>query len=125
MFEADLQSMLPHLLCLNLNGTTKDGDKKGMKILPLGEGELDVRLLQIIKKSGYDGPVGIIGHTQDEVELRLKDNLNGLEWFPQLEGKPAGPKPRPVTVKSRSCLAMKPAGVWWKITSGIVYRPSQ
>ena len=114
MFEADLQSMLPHLLCLNLNGTTKDGDKKGMKILPLGEGELDVRLLQIIKKSGYDGPVGIIGHTQDDVELRLKDNLNGLEWLrPQLEGKPAGPKPRPVTwsPEQGAALRVKPAGV--------------
>ena len=98
LFAEDLKAMLPHLLCLNLNGTTRDGDKKGMKILPLGEGELDLSLLKIIRSSGYSGPIGIIGHTQDDVELRLKDNLNGLEWLrPQLDGKPAGPKPIPVT----------------------------
>jgi len=79
LFAEDLKAMLPHLLCLNLNGTTRDGDKKGMKILPLGEGELDLSLLKIIRSSGYSGPIGIIGHTQDDVELRLKDNLNGLE----------------------------------------------
>lgn len=97
-FEADLKSMLPHLLCLNLNGTTRDGDKKGMKILPLGEGDMDLTLLKLIRNSGYDGPIGIIGHTQDDVELRLRDNLKGLNWLrPQLDGKPAGPKPTPVT----------------------------
>ncbi|MDB4864404.1 plastocyanin/azurin family copper-binding protein [Pirellulaceae bacterium] len=98
LFEKDLKAMLPHLLCLNLNGTTREGDKKGMKILPLGEGELDLSLLKIIRSSGYSGPIGIIGHTQDDVELRLRDNLNGLEWLrPQLDGKPATPKPTPVT----------------------------
>ena len=114
LFEADLKSMLPHLLCLNLNGTTRDGDKMGMKILPLGEGDLDLKLLKIIKDSGYDGPVGIIGHTQDDVELRLRDNLNGLQWLrPQLEGKPAGPKPTPVTwsPEQGAAVRIKPTGV--------------
>jgi sugar phosphate isomerase/epimerase len=73
---------------------TKDGEKRGQKILPLGEGELDVSLMKMIAESGYDGPIGIIGHTQDDVEQRLQDNLDGLHWIlPQLEGEPAGPKP--------------------------------
>ena len=89
-----LQQMKPYLLCLNLNGMTEDGEKRGQKILPLGEGELDVSIMKTIADSGYDGPIGIIGHTQDDVEQRLQDNLDGLHWIlPQLDGKPAGPKP--------------------------------
>src|SRR5581483_1154547 len=54
-FAAALDKMKPYLLCLNLNGMTRDGDRRGQQILPLGEGEFDVKLLQIIRKSGYDG----------------------------------------------------------------------
>lgn len=94
-FAASLAAMRPYLLCLNLNGMTRDGEARGQKILPLGEGEFDVALLKIVRESGYAGPIGIIGHTQDDVELRLRDNLDGLDWLlPQLDGKPAGPKPR-------------------------------
>lgn len=97
-FARNLEHMRSHLLCLNLNGMTRGGDKQGQKILPLGSGELDVKLLKIIKDSGYQGPIGIIGHTQDDVEQRLQDNLEGLDWIrPQLAGKPAGPKPTPRT----------------------------
>ncbi len=94
-FAAALAAMKPHLLCLNLNGMTRDGDKRGQKILPLGSGELDLPLLKIIAASGYRGPIGIIGHTQDDVEQRLRDNLDGLDWLlPQLDGQPPGPKPK-------------------------------
>ena len=94
-FDAALQSLKPYLLCLNLNGMTRDGDKRGKKILPLGEGEFDVLLLKAIQRSGYSGPIGIIGHTQDDVEQRLQDNLDGLHWMlPQLDGAPPQPKPK-------------------------------
>ena len=94
-FAAALAAMKPHLLCLNLNGMTRDGEKRGQKILPLGSGELDLALLKIIRESGYRGPIGIIGHTNDDVEQRLRDNLDGLDWLlPQLNGQPAGPKPK-------------------------------
>ncbi|MCS7469934.1 TIM barrel protein [Stieleria sp. ICT_E10.1] len=93
-FAAVLNQLKPYLLCLNLNGMTRDGDQRGQKILPLGEGEFDVQLLAAVRDSGYDGPVGLIGHTQDDVELRLRDNLDGLHWLlPQIDGQPAGPKP--------------------------------
>ena len=91
--------MKPHLLCLNLNGMVKGGDKAGKKILPLGQGDLDLELLKTIRDSGYRGPIGILGHTQDDAEERLRDNLDGLDWLvPQLDGKPAGPKPKPRTL---------------------------
>lgn len=94
-FPRLLKKMLPHLLALNLNGTMKDGEKLGKKILPLGAGELDLKLLKTIAESGYTGRIGILGHTQDDAEERLRDNLDGLDWLlPQLEGKKAAPKPK-------------------------------
>lgn len=97
-FPEHLKAMTPHLLCLNLNGMVKDGDKAGKKILSLGQGDLDLGLLRAVRASGYRGPVGIIGHAQDDAEERLRDNLDGLDWLvPQLNGKPAGPKPVPRT----------------------------
>ncbi|MCA9055704.1 MAG: TIM barrel protein, partial [Planctomycetaceae bacterium] len=93
-FAEVLATMQPYLLCLNLNGMAPRGDERGLKILPIGEGVADLRLLKTTRDSDYKGPIGIIGHTQDDVELRLLDNLAGLEWLlPQLDGQPAGPKP--------------------------------
>ncbi len=92
-FQTALAAMKPYLLCLNLNGMATPG--KGPQILQLGAGEHDVKLLKTIRDSGYDGPIGIIGHTQDDVELRLRDNLDGLDWIlPQLDGRAAGDRPK-------------------------------
>lgn len=97
-FPELLQKMKPHLLALNLNGMVKDGERQGQKILQLGQGDLELSLLKTIQKSGYAGLIGILGHTQDDAEERLHDNLDGLDWLlPQLEGKPPGPKPKPRT----------------------------
>lgn len=89
-FGAHLAVLKPHLLCLNLNGMGA-----AAKILPLGAGEHDLALLRTIRASGYAGRVGIIGHTSDDVELRLRDNLDGLDWLvAQLDGAPPRPRPR-------------------------------
>jgi hypothetical protein len=89
-FATCLASMKPYLLCLNLNGMTE-----GTKILQLGRGEHDLAILRAIRDSGYAGPIGIIGHTNDDVEARLRDNLAGLDWLlPQLDGHPPGPPPQ-------------------------------
>ncbi len=113
-FPALLTKMKPYLLSLNLNGMEPNGDKVGKKILPLGQGSLDLGLLKTIIASGYQGPIGILGHTNDDAEERLKDNLDGLDWLvPQLEGKPAGPKPTPRTYKPdvKSTSTAAPIGV--------------
>lgn len=90
-----LKKMQPHLLALNINGTTPKGDRAGKKILALGKGDMDVQLLRTIRDSGYKGRIGILGHTRDDAELRLRDNLDGLDWLlPQLSGKEPGPKPK-------------------------------
>ncbi len=97
-FPALLTLMKPYLVAINLNGMDTGGDKVGRKILPLGQGEHDLDLLKTILASGYHGPIGILGHTMDDAEARLRDNLDGLDWLlPQLEGKASGPPPEPRT----------------------------
>ena len=89
-----LPRMLPHLLCLNLNGMDVDGEAEDRKILPLGVGTEDVKVLRIVRASGYTGPVGILNHTNEDAEGRLLDNLDGLKWLlPQLDDSPPAAKP--------------------------------
>lgn len=96
-FPRLLRQMLPHLYCLNLNGMIRDGERGGKKIWTLGHGELDLELLRTIRDSGYRGLIGILGHTMDDAEDTLRDNLEGLKWLlPQLAGTPATqPAPAP------------------------------
>jgi sugar phosphate isomerase/epimerase len=77
-FAELMARMKPHLLALNLNGMSPDGEKNGRQILPLGQGELDLKLLRIIRDSGWRGPIGILNHTSDDAEVRLRENLSGL-----------------------------------------------
>jgi len=75
-FEDLLGRMLPYLLCLNLNGMNSTPDPK---ILALGKGEHEASLLRIIDQSGYEGPIGILGHQDKlDVEVALRENLQGL-----------------------------------------------
>jgi sugar phosphate isomerase/epimerase len=77
-FEDLLAKMKPYLLVLNLNGMVAGGDKAGKKILPLGAGDLDPKLLRTVRDSGWHGPIGILNHTDEDAETRLKLNLDGL-----------------------------------------------
>ena len=95
-FPALLQKMKPHLMALNINGMVRDGETSGRKILPLAQGDLDLSLLKTIRDSGWRGPIGILNHTDEDAEARLRDNLEGLDWLiAQLDGQPAPPKPMP------------------------------
>ena len=90
-----IEAMKPHLLCLNLNGMDIAGDTKGRKILPLGVGTQDVKVLRQIRASGYSGPIGILNHTNEDAEGRLLDNIDGLKWLvPQLDDAKPGEKPK-------------------------------
>ncbi len=109
-FPALLEKIKPHLLALNLNGMIEGGDRQGQKIVPLGQGDLDLELLKTIRDSGYCGPIGVLGHTMDDVEQRLQDNLDGLDWLvAQLDGQRPGPKPKPRTY-ARPRPAAAPSG---------------
>jgi putative heme-binding domain-containing protein len=98
-----LKKMLPHLWCVNINGMAWEGDAWGRKILPFGQGDHDKKVLNAIVASGYRGQIGILGHTQDDAEQRLADNLDGLKWLiDQLRGRPASPRPKTRTPVPRS-----------------------
>ena len=75
-FAKVLELMKPHLLCLNLNGMN---DHAKPKILPVGAGQHDRAILEIIAKSGYSGPIGILDHRMElDAEESLSQNLEGL-----------------------------------------------
>ncbi len=83
-FKKDFELMKPFLLCLNLNGMadpeTVNEEKNENMIIPIGSGKNEAEMIRMVIKSGYDGPVGILGHidTQD-VAISLTNNLNGLK----------------------------------------------
>jgi putative heme-binding domain-containing protein len=76
-----LAKMKPHLLAFNLNGMMTRGDQIGRKIMPIGLGDQDEFWLKTLRESGYQGPIGILNHTDHDAELRLQDNLDGLAWL--------------------------------------------
>lgn len=73
-----LAEMKPYLLAINLNGTQTNGEAIGKKILPIGQGDRDVDIVKLIGSSGYDGPIGILNHTDEDARVRLQANLDGL-----------------------------------------------
>ncbi len=75
-FPQAFQEMVPYLTCVNLNGMTVGGPK----IQPLGQGQEDLKILAMIRDSGYRGPIGILDHREDtDAEVSLRANLEGLK----------------------------------------------
>jgi sugar phosphate isomerase/epimerase len=79
----NLAKMGPKLLALNLNGMQTDGDRLGQKIMVIGQGDRDREWFRIIQQSGFDGPIGILNHTDLDARQRLIENLEGLEGLIQ------------------------------------------
>jgi len=95
-FPELFRRMQPHLLAINLNGMVTGGDQGGQKILHLGEGNLELGLMKIIRDSGWFGPVGIIDHRPEtDSEETLGNNLRGLDWLVKEMNKPGTGGPRP------------------------------
>lgn len=75
-FATLLPIMLPYLKTVVLNGMNPDGPK----ILPIGEGTHELGMIRLLVASGYQGPLGILGHVEDEdAEKVLRRNLAGLQ----------------------------------------------
>ena len=65
----------PHLVAVNLNGMHSSGPQ----IATLGNGDREREMIEVIFKSGWRGPVGIIGHNRSaDAKLTLQANLDGL-----------------------------------------------
>lgn len=90
-FASQFRILQPHLLALNLNGMVWEGDRAGKKIIPLGTGDEELDLLRIVHASGWKGPVGIIGHTEEDAEVKLRKELVGLERLAPLTQQPPAP----------------------------------
>jgi len=76
-FAEQLALLQPYLLCLNLNGMN---DNAQPKILPIGQGQHDKEMIDLIQRSGYEGPIGIIDHREElDSEESLRQNLTGLK----------------------------------------------
>ena len=72
-----LRALRPYLICLNLNGMN---DGANPKIVSVGRGQHDRAMLETIVRSGYDGPVGIIGHRAElDARVALAESLAGLD----------------------------------------------
>lgn len=75
-FESNLQSMLPYLKAVSINGMNPGGPK----IVPVGQGEKEAEMLRILQDSGYNGPISILGHVENvDVREILLENLKGLK----------------------------------------------
>jgi hypothetical protein len=82
-FEAVFDRVKPHLLALSLSGMTRGADANGPSIIPVGAGQEDLRIIRHIERSGWQGLVGVINHTEHDARLRLLDHLNGLDALQQ------------------------------------------
>ena len=76
-FPAALETMLPYLICVNLNGMN---DNEAPKILQLGAGQHERQMMKTLQVSGYQGPIGLIHHREGvDAEAGLQENTVGLK----------------------------------------------
>jgi len=69
--------ILPHLLCINLTGL-KGGYPA--TVVPVGEGNIEAGMMNMIWKSNYKGPIGIINENfAPDAKDGLKLNMTGLQ----------------------------------------------
>lgn len=75
-FDEVLDTILPWLVTVNLNGM----EKEGAHILDIGKGDYEKEMIRTLLNSGFAGNIGIIGHTEGEdVRVVLQRNLDGLQ----------------------------------------------
>jgi hypothetical protein len=76
-FPVFFPQILPHLIALNIAGL-----KKGPpgKVVPVGRGDSEEKMIRIIAESSYGGTIGIINEDTDpDAETGLKINMDGLK----------------------------------------------
>ncbi|SCX99914.1 Xylose isomerase-like TIM barrel [Nonlabens sp. Hel1_33_55] len=74
-YESNIDLLLPYLSCVNLNGMKADGPK----IMTIGDGDLEEKMIQYLFQKGYKGPFGILGHVKGgDPERILMENFRGL-----------------------------------------------
>jgi sugar phosphate isomerase/epimerase len=75
-FAEVMDLIKPYLMALNINGMQAGGPK----VMQLGTGTMELGMLKIVRESGFDGPIGILGHhANQDVAITLTENLDGLQ----------------------------------------------
>lgn len=75
-FPELLNTMLPYLSTVNINGMKVDGPLA----LTVGEGDHEAEMLRTLEASGFRGSIGILSHIEDEdAKVVLQRNIAGLE----------------------------------------------
>ena len=75
-YYTNIRALLPYLWCVNLNGMKKEGPK----IITIGAGDLEKKMIQQLLELNYKGPFGILGHVKGgDPELILEENYLGLK----------------------------------------------
>jgi sugar phosphate isomerase/epimerase len=68
--------MKPYLWTVNLNGMKHEGPK----IIDIGKGDEEIHMMEKLKAIGFQGSIGILGHTEGEdIEVVLQRNIDGLK----------------------------------------------
>ncbi|WP_175288782.1 sugar phosphate isomerase/epimerase family protein [Flagellimonas eckloniae] len=74
-FPQIVKKIKPYLTAVNLNGMRKEGPK----ILPIGEGNQEKGMVNMLINSGFEGPWGVLGHVEHkDVQYVLEQNIKGL-----------------------------------------------
>jgi hypothetical protein len=76
-FSNFFPQILPHLIALNIAGL-----KKGPpgKVVPVGQGDSEGKMIRMIAESSYRGTIGIINENTDpDAEVGLTMNIDGLK----------------------------------------------
>ncbi|WP_197901590.1 sugar phosphate isomerase/epimerase family protein [Rhodocytophaga rosea] len=76
-FPEFFPKILPHLMALNLSGLRKGSP---VRVVPIGEGDGEQKMMQVVKENNYQGPIGIINEdTAPDAEIGLRMNIEGLK----------------------------------------------
>ena len=69
--------ILPHLIALNIAGLQSGAPGK---VVPVGTGDSETKMIKIIGGSSYHGPIGVINENTDpDAETGLTMNIEGLK----------------------------------------------
>jgi hypothetical protein len=71
--------ILPHLLAINLTGLQGGVPAK---VVPVGKGNIEYKMMKIIEESSYNGPIGIINEDfAPDAKDGLQMNMEGIKKY--------------------------------------------
>ena len=75
-YSENIKLLFPYLWAVSLNGMKAEGPK----IITIGQGNLEQKMIQELLDLGYKKPFTILGHVKGgDPEIILEKNYNGLQ----------------------------------------------